>query len=173
VAGFRTLAAGLAAAVAISPAAPAQTIVLVRHAERADASPDPDLAPAGQARALALAEALKGGRLTLVLTTPLKRTQQTARPAADAAGVAITPISTEGGAAHIQLVADAARKAPANATVLIVGHSNTVPDIARALGDVAAPTLTDCDYDRLTVIALGGLEPKVVHARYGAPTPAC
>ena len=65
------------------------------------------------------------------------------------------------------------RKAKAGETVLVVGHSNTVPEIARALGDAAPVALTDCDYDSLTVIDLATSPPTVIHKRYGAPTKAC
>lgn len=165
----------LALALAAAPAAAdAQTIVIARHGEKVDASDDPDLSAVGQARAQALAQALKGARITHVLATPLKRTRQTAAPAARAAGVPVTPVPLDGGAAaHVQRAAALARQAPAGATVLIVGHSNTVPEIARALGDAAPQPLTDCDYDRLTILQLGQAQPKVVHVRYGAPTGAC
>lgn len=165
----------LAAAVAVAPVpALAQTVVIVRHAEKADDSRDPDLSEAGRARAAALAEALKGARLTLALATPLKRTVQTGFPAAQAAGLVPTTVPLDGGVvAHAARVAEAVRAAGPDATVLVVGHSNTVPDIARALGDPAPEALTDCDYDRLTVIQLGGSEPKAVHARYGARTESC
>jgi len=169
----RTFALILALAAASTSAAQAQTVVIVRHAEKADGGSDPDLSAAGQARAQALAEALKGARVTHVLATPPKRTQQTAAPAAQAAGVAVTPVALDGGtAAHVARVAAAARQSPADATVLVVGHSNTVPEIARALGDAAPQPLTECDYDRMTVIQLGA-QPRVVHARYGARTEPC
>ncbi|WP_309092128.1 histidine phosphatase family protein [Phenylobacterium sp.] len=170
---IRTFTFVLALALPIS-VAEAQTVVVVRHAEKADGGHDPDLSSAGHARAQALAQALKGARLTHVLTTPLKRTQQTAAPAAQAAGVAVTPMALGGGAAaHVARVAAAARQTSVDGTVLIVGHSNTVPEIARALGDAAPEPLTECDYDRLTIIQLGGPAPKTIHARYGAPTEAC
>jgi broad specificity phosphatase PhoE len=170
---LRTLA--LTFAIAAAPlAAAAQTVVIVRHGEKADAGSDPDLSAPGEARAQALAQALKGARVTHVLATPLKRTQQTAAPAAQAAGLPVTPVPLDGGAAaHARRVAALARQAPADATVLIVGHSNTVPEIARALGDAAPQALTDCDYDRLTVLQLGQPRPKVIHGRYGAATSAC
>jgi broad specificity phosphatase PhoE len=166
----------LAAILALTaPAASlAQTVVIVRHAEKVDDSKDPDLSEAGRARAAALAEALKGARLTLVLATPLKRTVQTGFPAAQAAGLVPTPVPLDGGvAAHAARVAEAARAVGPDATVLVVGHSNTVPDIARALGDPAPEALTDCDYDRMTVIQLGGPAPKAIHARYGVRTESC
>ncbi|WP_425995566.1 histidine phosphatase family protein [Caulobacter sp. DWR1-3-2b1] len=167
-------------AIALAPAlfassAMAQTVVIVRHGEKVAPKGDPDLSAAGRARAQALAQALSGARIAMVLATPLKRTQQTAQPAAQAAGVTVVPAPFDGGdAAHAQRLAGQARTAPTDATVLIVGHSNTVADIAKALGDTAAQAPTDCEYDQITVIQLAGsAAPKVVHARYGVPTPAC
>lgn len=171
------LAPLLSVALMAGPAvATAQTVILVRHAEKADDSKDPDLSPAGLARAEALARALAGARLSRVLTTPLKRTVQTGFPAALATGLTPTSVSLAGGAAaHAARVAAAAREAPEDAVVLVVGHSNTVPDIARALGDPDPEPLGDCDYDRMTILVLGepGAPAKAVHARYGAASPAC
>lgn len=164
--------ATLSLLLAASPAL-AQTVVIVRHGEKVSPNGDPDLSAAGQARAQALAASLAGAKVSLVLATPLKRTQQTAQPTAEAAGMKIVPIALDGGVpAHAQRVAEAARKAPADATVLIVGHSNTVTDIARALGDPAPEVLTDCEYDHMTVIQLGAT-PRAIHTRYGEPTKAC
>ncbi len=167
-------------AIAIAPvlfasSALAQTVVIVRHGEKVAPNGDPDLSAAGQVRALALAQALSGARVAMVLATPLKRTQQTAQPTAQGAGVAVVPVPFDGGeAAHAKRLADQARTAPADATVLIVGHSNTVANIARALGDTAAKAPTDCEYDQMTVIQLAGsAAPKVVHARYGVATASC
>jgi len=171
----RRLIAIALAPVLFASSALAQTVVIVRHGEKVAPNGDPDLSAAGQARAQALAEALSGARVAMVLATPLKRTQQTAQPAAQAAGVAVIPVSFDGGdAVHAQRLADQARTAPGDATVLIVGHSNTVANIATALGDTAAQAPTDCEYDQMTVIQLAGTAPpKVVHVRYGVATAAC
>ena len=169
----RLLLASLAAALIALPAQ-AQTVVLVRHGEKAGPTGDVDLSAAGQARAQALAGALSGAKVALVIATPLKRTAQTAQPTARAAGVEITAIGFEGGdAAHAQRVAERARQAAAGATVLIVAHSNTLTQIARALGDPAPVVLTDCDYDSMTVLELGGAATRALHTRYGAPTQSC
>ncbi len=152
----------------------AQTVVIVRHGEKADASSDPALSSAGEARAKALAAALKHARLAAVIATPLNRTRSTGQPAASGAGLTVTSIGFDGGqAAHVGAVATLARQAPEAATVLVVGHSNTVPEIARALGDADPQPLTECDFDRMTIIQLGAGAPRVVHAGYGAPTSAC
>ena len=171
----RRLVAFALISVLMAGPAVAQTVVIVRHGEKSAPSGDVELSAAGQARAQALAQTLAGAHVGMVLATPLKRTQQTAAPTARAAGVAIAPITFEGGdAAHAQRVADAARKAPADATVLIVGHSNTVAGIAAALGDPSPTALIDCDYDTMTVIQLDRIAaPKVLRTRYGAPTQAC
>lgn len=171
---IRRLSALVVALLLAASPALAQTVVIVRHGEKASPNGDPDLSEAGRARANALATALSGARVSLVLATPLKRTQQTGRPTAEVQGVAVQTIALDGDVlAHAERVADAARKADKNATVLVVSHSNTVGAIARALGDAAPAMVTDCDYDQMTLITLGGLRPRTVHARYGAPTQAC
>ena len=169
----RLLIAALAAALAALPAQ-AQTVVIVRHGEKVAPSGDPDLSAAGQARAEALAQALAGAKVTMVPATPLKRTQQTAAPTARAAGVTVVALGVEGGdAAHAQRVAAKARTAGPGDTVLIVGHSNTVAAIARALGDRAPVAPTDCEYDKMTVLELGAPATRAIHTRYGAPTEPC
>lgn len=169
----RLLVAALAAALVALPAQ-AQTVVIVRHGEKVAPTGDPELSAAGQARAQALAQALSGAKVTMVLATPLKRTQQTAAPTAKAAGWTVAAIGFEGGdVAHARRLADAARKAGPGATVLIVGHSNTVAEIARALGDPAPVAPTDCEYDKMTILDLGGPVTRAIHTRYGAPTEPC
>ena len=167
-------ATALVVATALGAPVSAQTIVLVRHAEKADTSADPALSDAGQARAALLASALQGARVSAVITSPLNRTRSTGEPTAKAAGVTALSISMDGGqAAHVARVAAQARAAGPRDTVLIVGHSNTMPEIARALGDPNPQALTECDFDRMTVIQLGPDAPRAVHARYGAPSTSC
>lgn len=165
----------VAVALLIATPAAAQTVVLVRHAEKADASPDPVLSGAGQARARALAAALSGAGLDHILVTPLRRTGLTAAPVAAVAG--LTPEPTPLGAsteAHLAAVAARVRAAGPDETVLVVGHSNTIPVIVRALtadwGTGPAADMADCEYDRLTVLELQAR--TVLTARYGAPS-AC
>jgi broad specificity phosphatase PhoE len=163
------LATGLSLLTAGS--AMAQTVILVRHAEKVDASSDPLLSEAGQRRAMDLAVALSDADLTHVFTSPLQRTVLTARPAAEAHAINPETISFEGGTeAHILRIADRIRALPDDAVVLVVGHSNTVPLIARALGQTGPSDMADCEYDRLTVISVedDGDSPAVI-GRYGEP----
>lgn len=161
----------LAAALTVLTAgsAMAQTVILVRHAEKVDASADPALSEAGQRRAVDLAVALSGSDLTHVFTSPLQRTRLTARPTAEAHAINPEVISFEGGTeAHVRRVAERVRSLPVDAVVLVVGHSNTVPLIAGALGETGPSEMADCEYDRLTVISVedDGDSPAVI-ARYG------
>ena len=54
--------------------------------------------------------------------------------------------------------------------VLVVGHSNTIPLIARALGYADAADMPECEYDRMTVLHLMGEGAHGEVSRYGAPT---
>lgn len=149
----------------------AQTVYLVRHAEKADASADPVLSEAGQARAAALAEALRDAHPVLVLTSPLQRTRLTAAPTAGYHSAPLEAVSLEGGGAtHIAATVARVRALPEDAVVLIVGHSNTVPAIARALGYAGAADMPECEYDRMTVLHLAGDGAHGEVSRYGTPT---
>src|SRR5687768_4885178 len=118
------------------PAAAQPLVFVVRHAERADTASggapmmatDPDLSEAGHARAQSLAAALKDARITAIFVTPYKRTQQTAEPLAKALGLQPTAIDPKDAAGLIEKI-----KA-AHGNVLVVGHSNTVPDVLTRLG---------------------------------------
>ena len=165
------LAAALSLLTATS--AMAQTVYLVRHAEKVDASADPVLSEAGQARAAALAAALAAVHPGHIFTSPLQRTRLTAQPTAELHSVTIEPVGFDGGTpAHVAAIAERVRALPDDAVVLIVGHSNTVPLIARALGYAEAADMPDCEYDRMTMLHLMGDAAHGMVSRYGA-TPTC
>ena len=170
-------AVAIAAALLSARVLPAQpsTVILVRHAERGTApANDPALTDAGSARALALKEALAGAGVTAVVTTHLQRTVLTAKPLADAFGIA--PVVVRVGAplqAHLDSVAATVRRQPAGSVVLVVGHSNTIPGIVAALGGPRLPDLCDAQYASLFVLTwpAGTGAPRVIRATYGAADP--
>lgn len=148
-----TLALLLASAAA---AAAQSTVFVVRHAERADGGAtntmmgnDPDLSDAGRARAQALAGVLRDAGITAIFTTEFKRTQQTAAPLAKALGISATTVSSKDMASLVEKIKGA------SGNVLVVGHSNTVPDVVKALGVPTPVTVADADYDNLFVVRLG------------------
>jgi phosphohistidine phosphatase SixA len=136
----------------------AQKIVyVVRHAERADggvaaptmsgAPADPPLSVEGEARAKRLADLLADAGIQAVYATEFRRTQDTAKPLATRLG--LTTITVRASATP-DLIA-AMRTAHASGIVLVVGHSNTVPGIVKALcgQDVK---VGDADYDGIFVV---------------------
>ena len=107
----------------------------------------------------------------MILTSPLQRTALTAAPTADYHSTTPEAVPLAGGVeAHAAAVAARVRALPEDAVVLIVGHSNTVPAIARALGYAEAADMPECEYDRLTTLHLSGAETHGEVTRYGEPT---
>lgn len=150
-------------------------VVVVRHAEKAvveAGNNDPPLSEAGTARALALQQALDGLRFDAVIATERQRTQATAGPVMEALGLTPEIVSTRHGRAHVDSVAAAVRR-HAGHTVLVVGHSNTVPAIVHALGGPRLPDLCEPQFSHLFVLVLKpGAEPRFERRTFGAPDPA-
>ena len=154
----------LVLAVGLCPLAPAATIIVVRHAERnAGMSADVLLNAKGEERAKQLAALLKDANLKAIFTTEVKRTQQTAEPAAQQ--FHLQPVVIP--AADVDTLISRLKELPNDDTVLVVGHSNTVPLVIQKLGGTAAP-LGENEYDRLTIVVThGSQKPSVLVLRYG------
>jgi len=143
------------------------TIFVVRHAERADTSTgapammatDPDLSEAGHARAASLAAMLKDAGVGVIFVTEYRRTQQTAAPLAKALGV--TPIVVP--AKNTTSLAARLKKIDRNA--LVIGHSNTVPEVITALGVATPVSVADTEFDNLFIVT-SAPAPRVIHLRY-------
>jgi broad specificity phosphatase PhoE len=125
----------------LSPATAQNTgpsiVWLVRHADRADNSPDSALKnPEGVQRAEDLKTCLSGKGVTAIVTSDRKRTIQTAAPIASKDGITpvVVPIveTANGTKQNIETVAATVRAT--SGKVLVVGHSNTVAGIIRKLG---------------------------------------
>ncbi|MCH7812951.1 MAG: histidine phosphatase family protein [Planctomycetes bacterium] len=158
-------ASGAAAGCAASTAP--TFVYLVRHAEKViDAgNDDPDLTAAGRARAEALADTLRSVPLTAIYVTRWKRTQQTADPVARATG--LRPIQANEPADEL---AARIRRDHAAGPVLVVGHSNTVPDLLTALGCGQPQTIGPRDYDDLFLVIVGRTDPaRLINLHYGRP----
>ena len=166
------LASVLLAAGQPASAPPATVVIVVRHAERAPGSGDPPISEAGQARARALADIGKAAGVSAVITTQLQRTRQTAQPLVEALGIMPVVVNTQSDVAkHAADVAAAVRQF-AGKTVLVVGHSNTVPAIVAALGGPKYADLCEPEYDSLITLVIdaeGGV--RAVRTRFGAATP--
>jgi broad specificity phosphatase PhoE len=161
--GFRLFAAGLIIAGAALPAAAQKTVILVRHAEKADSSKDAVLSEAGHARARNLAAWLARAGVAAIYASEYRRTIQTAEPLAAALNIPVESFP----AADPAGLAEQLRTRHPDDVVLVVGHSNTLPDLLRCLGHPAAETIADDDFGSLFVLVpRPGLPPAVVRIRY-------
>ena len=166
--GTLVLAAFVGGLVAPAPAEAQRLVLLVRHAERADGGvpapnmstpADPDLSAEGRARADRLAVMLAQAGVTRIVVSEFKRTQQTAAPLAKLLGVTVQTISSKDTAALVS------RLKSAKGTVLVVAHSNTVPEIVKGLGIATAVTIGEADHDDLFVVTPGE-RPALVRLHY-------
>ncbi|MBI4472421.1 MAG: histidine phosphatase family protein [Acidobacteria bacterium] len=139
-----------------------KAIILVRHTERLDQSQDSVLAPIGVERARRLAAHLKDAGITAIYTSERKRTIQTAEPLADLSKKKPIPIGTSA-----DLVSRIKRE-NADDVVLIVGHSNTVPELITAFGAVEKITIPDSEHDNIFILVpqSGGRPALLIRLRY-------
>ncbi len=158
------------AAAPVTVAAPATTVILVRHAEKIDASTDPVLSDAGATRAKLLADTLAGSVITGIVVTQFQRTRLTAQPLAMRLGLEPIIVSAAGpGIDHARAVATLVRGRFAGKTVFVVGHSNSVPAIIRALGVTSPVAIPDWKYDDMFVVSLDASgRATLSQSRYGA-----
>ncbi len=160
----------LLAATLLSSAAAAEptTLILVRHAEKSsERSEDPALSDAGQRRAQQLAEVLGDAGIRHIVTTQWRRTRDTAAPLAARLGLQAQVLVTRRGANHIAELAALLRGL--EGTVLVVGHSNTVPELIAALGGPKLPVMCETRYGHLLV--LRPLDASLLRLRYGEADP--
>lgn len=148
------------------------TVIVVRHAERdMDVVDNPPLDEKGRARAEDLARALADAGVNAIYATQLQRTRLTAQPLALKTGISIqiSPVDSEDIDSHVNHLADRIRSTHPGDTVLVVGHSNTVPLIVEALSGHAVDPIPDQVFDRLFHIRIpANGRPQLVRTRYGA-----
>ena len=139
------------------------TILLVRHAEKVDNSRDPELSEVGKQRAAELAATLKDAGLNHIHSTNFIRTKNTAQPTADFFNLEIDIYNPQ------DLPAFASKLKQSNGTHLVVGHSNTTPDLVKLLGGKPGTSIAEAnEYDRLYVLTIGkNGKVNTVLLRYG------
>ncbi|MDB5936167.1 MAG: hypothetical protein JWQ01_3511 [Massilia sp.] len=142
-------------------------IYLVRHGEKV-AGKDPELSAEGQARAQNIATILQRAGITSIFSSPTMRTRQTAQPLAQRSSVAVQTYDPAAPKALVERV-----KAQSGA-VLVVGHSNTLPELVRLFGGAPGTDIADNEYDRLyqLIIAANGAVSTVLLTSLPATGPA-
>lgn len=159
----------------VTPITGATTVIIVRHAEKGTDDPrDPSLTQAGRERAIALRDALKDAHISAIYSTQYKRNKQTVEPLALQFGLAVIerPVNSENSATY---AADIAREVLAvnqGKTVVVVGHSNTVPQIVQAFSGVPINAMEDSEYDHFFIVEVPASgEPRLVNVRFGRSAP--
>ncbi|GAB2478140.1 SixA phosphatase family protein [Algoriphagus taiwanensis] len=127
-----------------------KTIYIVRHAEKQLSGNDPELLLVGQVRAKKLAQILQNKDIKHVFSTDYKRTRLTASPTAEQAGLTIQSYDPSNQDALVEQL----RSLEGN--ILVVGHSNTVSQLANYFvgeGEKYAD-LQDVEYDFIYEVTL-------------------
>ena len=151
---------------ACTQAAPkTDAIFLVRHAEKTTQKTDPALTDAGKARAVTLADRLEGEGITHIHSSDYIRTRDTAAPLAARLGLDVAIYD----AGDLPGIAATLKATPGRH--LVVGHSNTTPQLTELLGgDGGTPIYEATEYDRLYMVTTKSGEPvKSYLTRFGAP----
>ena len=154
-----------------------KTIFLIRHAEReVEPQQDPPLNQKGVARSQEVARLLSAAGIKAIYTSQYARTKQTGEPLATKLGLTVIPISLKTNPTNPRQIAEDSTKEVVNKilespgeNVLLVGHSNSIPDVIKMLGGDVVPTIDDRKFDDLfivTVYAKG--KAKVTQIKYGA-----
>jgi len=131
------------------------TVILVRHAERAGGmGSDVGLSDAGRCRAEALARMLADAGVKHIYVTEVARTQQTADPLARKLNIRPEEIPAK----DVDGLVGKLRNGPPGEVGLVVGHSNTLPEIIKRLGGGAIRPIEDAEYDRMFVVTTTSAE---------------
>jgi broad specificity phosphatase PhoE len=142
------------------------TFILVRHAEKdlTQSTNDPDLSAEGKSRATRLGEIFKKADIAALYSTPYKRTQQTLEPLAKLLSLSVVSYQ-----AMVKEDIDLMIQKHAGKTVLLSGHSNTIPHVINYLiGEEKYKPFTDDDYGNIVIVSFveRGKNAKVMWLRY-------
>jgi len=142
---FRPLALLLGLALASSAAAgerPKPDFYVMRHLQKGSGS-DPGLSEEGRANAERLVQWFARHRPRAIFVSRTRRARETAAPLA--ARLHLVPQEYD----PLDVAGVAARAKAERGPVLIVGHSNTVPDIVAALGGTKPAPIAEESFGRI------------------------
>ncbi len=140
---------GLATLIALLPinAYAFQSIYLVRHAEKSDGGKDPELSPVGISRAETLSRMLRDTNIKAVFSTEFKRTKMTAAKTADALKLTVQASNDQ------EKLIKTLKEDKSSDSALVVGHSNSIPEIIKALGSEAKIEIAETEFDNLFILS--------------------
>ena len=148
------------------------TVIFVRHAEKAaEPADDPGLTPAGQRRVAELTRQLVDADVIAgvdaVYSTPYRRTEETARPIADALDLPLNSYDADDTEAIMEYIV----REHKGKIILVVGHSNTLPALIGNMGaSKRVPPIADNEYDNIYIVSIPWFgKTKTIRLRYGEP----
>ena len=148
------------------------TVIFVRHAEKAaEPADDPGLSLAGQRRVAELTRQLVDADVVAgvdaVYSTPYRRTEETARPVAEALGLPVNSYD----AADTEAIMERIVREHKGKIILVVGHSNTLPALIGNMGaSKKVPPIADDEYDNIYIVSIPWFgKTKTIRLRYGEP----
>ena len=148
------------------------TIIFVRHAERElSVGDDPGLSDTGRRRVAELTRQLVDADVVAgidaIYSTPFKRTRETAQPLADALNLEVN----EYDAADRETVLETILKNHKGKIILVVGHSDTLPELIANLGaSKKVPPIDEMEYDNIFIISIPWFgKTKTIRLRFGEP----
>ena len=152
------------------PKAPAVTIYIVRHAEKlamdeggdAMMKKDPPLSTEGQARAMGLVEDLPVRDLAAVYVTRTVRSYDTASAVLALTGLSATYYPAKDYEGIVTRLSQRYGQ-----SLLLVGHSNTIPPLLEAFGVRETVEIADDQYGDLWIVTLSDGEATLETRRYG------
>jgi broad specificity phosphatase PhoE len=145
------------------------TFYVVRHAEKLNGSDDTPLSAAGFARAETLADSLFGKGIDSIFVSPRLRTRQTAAPLAQRLNEQMVVYGFDSVASFTRRIKSLKK------SVLIVGHTNTIPTIIDILSGETV-VINENNFDNLYKITikrnwLGQTSTTFNRGKYGVLTP--
>ena len=146
----------------VALAAPAATVILVRHAEKAGPTGDVPLTEAGRKRADRLADVLSSAGVTAIYTSEYRRTAETAAPIAKALGLMPKVLP----AADLDTLIRELKTAASDDVILVVTHSDRLPLISAKLGADQTPVL-ETEFSRLVILRVEPMRTTQLTLRYG------
>ena len=143
------------------------TVILVRHAEKLIVNgDDPTLSQEGKLRAYTLAHVAGKSGVAAIYASQFKRTQATARPLAEQLDLEVQTVD----AGEPDELYSEVMGRHRGEVVLVVGHSNTIPDLVRLFGGEEIPEISEDEYANLYVVTIPWFgKRKILRLAYGEP----
>ena len=127
------------------------TIYLIRHAEKADNSKNTNLSEVGLMRASHWDDVFSAVQFDGIYATNFNRTLQTAAPTALTQKITVTTYDPK------EPNLDKIKKEHSGQTILIVGHSNTIPDLVnKIIGQNVYPNIEETIFGNLYIVKIHG-----------------